>query len=104
MPIVCYQISMKLSILLITLLFPVICSGQSYLHPVPGTPIFGGKCQVCVELGIRSVVHVGGSMTTAMYCGGIWYNEDGFVQYPEPCNTVTTFYSCSKGHSFALTE
>lgn len=57
-------------------------------------------CPQCVMEHKKSTVTVGSSMVTAVYCGSGYYDEDGYFHAPEPCNTATTEYRCSRGHTF----
>ena len=59
-----------------------------------------GKCPICKKEGLKSKVYVGGSMTTLVHCGNGHYDEDGIYHAPGKCNTTTTQYTCSNGHTF----
>jgi hypothetical protein len=56
------------------------------------------KCQTCEREGLRSTVHVGATVSTAM-CSYSFYDEDGKYHYHNP-NTVGTSYRCSNGHTW----
>lgn len=58
-------------------------------------------CPVCVEQGIKSIVHIGMSYCTAAFCGNGHYDEEGRFVAPQECNKCTVEYKCSNGHSFA---
>jgi len=66
---------------------------------------FIGLCRGCQFKGWKSTVRSDGySMVTAMYCGDGVYDTLGVYHPPEPCNTSTTCYRCSKGHRFCTSK
>lgn len=56
------------------------------------------KCPTCVEEGNKSIVSVGGSITTAM-ASHQFYDENGKYHLHDP-NTSSTQYRCSNGHDW----
>jgi hypothetical protein len=60
-----------------------------------------GKCPICKAEGKLSTVSVGMCMTTAMFCGNGYYDEQGNFHAPEQCNSTTCEYTCSNGHHFS---
>ena len=61
---------------------------------------FNGKCPHCRALGLKSIVHIGSCMSTALFCGNGHYDEDGNYHPPENCNSTSCSYICSNGHKF----
>ena len=57
---------------------------------------FQMKCPECVKLGMKSVLHASGGITTLM-CGQYFYDEDGVYHSHDP-NLTTTEWHCSQGH------
>lgn len=57
------------------------------------------KCEICVAHGLKSIVNVGISTSTAMWCPP-FYDEEGRF-HDHDMNTTTTQYSCSNGHEWA---
>ena len=57
------------------------------------------KCPQCVELGLKSTISVGVSMTTCMYFSP-FYDEEGRYHNHDK-NTTTTQMKCSNGHEWA---
>lgn len=69
----------------------------------------GGKpviCPTCAEDGETSTVTIGGTVCTTKECGAARYNESGklILGTDLDCNTCTTQYTCSRGHSFSRVE
>ena len=60
------------------------------------------KCEICEKEGLKSQIHIGGSVSTVMGYHQ-YYDEDGKHHSHDP-NIRTTQYSCSNGHSFARQE
>lgn len=60
------------------------------------------KCPVCIEEGQKSTVRDRGGMTTLMACQP-FYDEEGRHHHHDR-NTTTSDYSCSRGHSFAVSK
>lgn len=58
-------------------------------------------CPVCLATGQKSTISIGACMTTAMWCGNGYYDEDGNFHAPKECNKSTCDYTCSNGHSWA---
>jgi hypothetical protein len=59
-----------------------------------------GICSICKKKGLKSTVTMDGMMSsTAVFCGNGHYDEDGVFVYPKPCNTVTQYGRCSRGHT-----
>jgi len=56
-------------------------------------------CPECEELGLRSSIFTGITITTLMNISEYW-DEDGNYHYDDP-NQSTTEYSCSQGHNWA---
>lgn len=62
-------------------------------------------CEQCQNEGERSTVQSDALVIcTAMFCGGPWYDESGLEHWPEPCNTCTRSFTCSRGHKWAESE
>jgi hypothetical protein len=55
-------------------------------------------CPQCQQLGERSKVYEGGTVTTAMGFSRFW-DEDGVKHIHDP-NTTTKGYRCSRGHGW----
>ena len=66
--------------------------------------LFTGKCPICLEHGKKSTVTPGGGITTSLYYGDGYYDEEGRYHSPETCNTTSYQYTCSRGHLFFLDE
>ena len=67
--------------------------------------LVNGKCSTCLLLNLRSKVSMNqvGAKTTAMFCGNTTYDENGNIQLPKPCNSVTIQGKCTNGHNIAVT-
>ena len=57
------------------------------------------KCPECQKKEEKSIVTIGQSETTLMYCSP-FYDEDG-NEHNHDMNDTTTYYSCSKGHAWS---
>jgi hypothetical protein len=55
------------------------------------------KCPECVENGQTSKLYTNGNSSTLLGWTSPYYDEDGQYHSHNP-NTVTSYYSCSKGH------
>lgn len=55
-------------------------------------------CPKCQERGLKSIIHVGHTMTTLMGYFG-YYDEEGNYHHHDR-NRKTTDYNCSNGHKF----
>jgi len=79
--------------------WPLFAGEPCTLSPVEP---WDGICPCCKAEGRTSTVRADGfCTTTAMYCGGGYYDEQGGYHEPAPCNTTTRGYNCSNGHAFA---
>jgi len=58
------------------------------------------KCPKCVELGLKSTLTVGPSMSTAAYSQP-FYDEEGRY-HKHSSNTTIKKYKCSNGHKFKI--
>lgn len=56
-------------------------------------------CPECKKSGLKSIVRVGMSMSTAASCRP-WYDEDGNYHHHDT-NRTDTEMTCSNGHTFA---
>jgi hypothetical protein len=54
-------------------------------------------CPRCQKDGLKSKVFAGGSMSTAMAGGEIFWDEEGVYHFHET-NTIISTYQCSLGH------
>jgi len=61
------------------------------------------KCPTCVEEGEKSLVYSGGRSMTCMGGGAPYWDEDGEYHSHDP-NTISTRYSCSRGHVWGKTS
>jgi len=58
-------------------------------------------CVECKKLGEKSSIYANGSSSTLMSGGPPYWDEDGIYHSHDP-NTITSAYSCSKGHAFTI--
>ena len=58
-------------------------------------------CLVCQEQGLTSSISIEIGICTSMFCGNGSYDEEGYYTPPKDCNTCSTNYKCSQGHSWA---
>lgn len=78
---------------------------QGLMTTTPGEDLYGRiLCPECRKEGRKSKVYIEDMTSTAMNCGGGFYDENGYFQPVEDCNTVTTYYRCSRGHTFTTTR
>ena len=55
-------------------------------------------CEQCKKEGKKSMIFIGGTSCTAVFCGLGYWNEEGEFQPRKDCNTCSTTLSCSNGH------